>query len=73
MTNDDLARAAALIPSPEIDRVLVFIAQKCGVRDAALMAIDYNVKRARDMGATWEQVGAALGVSRQAAQQRYGG
>ena len=30
------------------------------------------VNAARSSGATWEQIGDALGVSRQAAQQRYG-
>jgi hypothetical protein len=30
------------------------------------------VSAARRSGATWEQIGDALGVSRQAAQQRYG-
>jgi hypothetical protein len=30
------------------------------------------VNAARNSGATWEQIGDALGVSRQAAQQRYG-
>jgi hypothetical protein len=30
------------------------------------------VNAARRSGATWEQIGDALGVSRQAAQQRYG-
>lgn len=30
------------------------------------------VNAARRNGATWEQIGNALGVSRQAAQQRYG-
>jgi hypothetical protein len=31
------------------------------------------VRAARISGATWEQIGDALGVSRQAAQQRYSG
>ena len=30
------------------------------------------VVKARDAGASWEQIGHALGVSRQAAQQRFG-
>jgi hypothetical protein len=30
------------------------------------------VNAARSSGATWEQIGDALGVTRQAAQQRYG-
>jgi hypothetical protein len=31
------------------------------------------VAQAREAGATWTEVGQSLGVSRQAAQQRYGG
>lgn len=31
------------------------------------------VCRARDEGATWQELGDALGISRQAAQQRFGG
>jgi hypothetical protein len=33
-----------------------------------VMAIDF----ARDSGASWSQIGRALGISKQAAQQRYG-
>jgi hypothetical protein len=35
-------------------------------------AIDEAVRTARATGVTWSAVGAALGVSAQAAQQRYG-
>lgn len=31
-----------------------------------------QVKKCRDAGATWEQIGQALGTSRQAAQERFG-
>ena len=30
------------------------------------------IQKARDIGISWGQIGRALGVSRQAAQQRYG-
>lgn len=30
------------------------------------------VREARDNGSTWQEIGDALGVTRQAAQQRYG-
>jgi hypothetical protein len=33
---------------------------------------DYAALRARQLGATWEQIGAALGITRQAAHQRWG-
>ncbi len=32
-----------------------------------------SVARARERGATWQQVGDALGISRQAAHERFGG
>lgn len=39
---------------------------------AALEGLDSGVAAARRAGASWGQVGAALGISRQAAQQRFG-
>ena len=38
-------------------------------RVSVLSAVD----AARTMGATWQEIGTALGVSKQAAQQRFGG
>jgi hypothetical protein len=35
--------------------------------------LDHFVKEARDQGCSWTQIGEALGVTRQAAQQRHGG
>lgn len=35
--------------------------------------IGYAVERARKEGRSWDAIGAELGVTRQAAQQRYGG
>jgi Clp amino terminal domain, pathogenicity island component len=35
--------------------------------------LDHFVKEARDAGCSWAQIGEALGVTRQAAQQRHGG
>jgi Clp amino terminal domain, pathogenicity island component len=35
--------------------------------------LDHFVKQARDQGCSWTQIGDALGVTRQAAQQRHGG
>jgi len=34
--------------------------------------IGYEVGAARNAGATWEQIGEALAITKQAAQQRYG-
>jgi hypothetical protein len=36
-------------------------------------ALDRVVSRARARGATWEEIGRALGVSKQAAHHRFGG
>jgi len=35
--------------------------------------VDHFVQRARDTGASWSEIGSALGVSKQAAQQRFAG
>ena len=34
--------------------------------------ITRDVAKCRDAGCTWEQIGDALGITKQAAQQRYG-
>lgn len=39
-------------------------------KERSVLAVLVNESRAA--GATWEQIGKALGVSKQAAQQRYG-
>jgi len=41
-------------------------------REAATDAVDAEVRRLRRLGASWPQLAVALGVSRQAARQRYG-
>lgn len=41
-------------------------------REAATVAVDAEVHRLRRLGAPWPQLAAAVGVSRQAARQRYG-
>ena len=40
-------------------------------RKAAAAAVDSEVNRLRRLGASWSDIGDALGVSRQAARQRY--
>jgi hypothetical protein len=40
-------------------------------REVERLTADW-VQKARDAGASWQQIGDALGVTRQAAQQRYG-
>lgn len=41
-------------------------------REAAAVAVDAEVRRLRRLGVSWPQIAVALGVSRQAARQRYG-
>lgn len=41
-------------------------------REAAAVSIHAQVRRLRRLGASWPQLAAALGVSRQATRQRYG-
>lgn len=49
------------------------VARALGNLDAAESRMRHSVARAREEGATWAEVGEALGVTRQAAQQRFGG
>ena len=39
--------------------------------DAVVRAVTKTVMTARDEGASWTQIGASLGITRQAAQQRF--
>ncbi len=55
-------------PLPPLER-LALAAQ---VRARAEQVVVLKVQECRSSGATWQQVGDALGVSMQAAQQRYG-
>ena len=48
------------------------LAATAGLRDAADHKLFQLVGFARDQGASWAQIGEALGVSTQAAHQRYG-
>jgi hypothetical protein len=48
------------------------VARALGNLQAAEGRMRHSVNRARDAAATWAEVGEALGVSRQAAQQRFG-
>ena len=73
----DRARELALSlvrPSPPVDRAELLLAAVAGTREVAdrldwvLLSL---VGEARAQGLSWEEVGAALGVSRQAAHKRY--
>ncbi len=65
------AAPAALPPGPAID-VLDWVAGTAAAAARASRRLDAAVTRARSRGHTWAQIAARLGVTRQAAQQRYG-
>jgi hypothetical protein len=54
------------------DLPLSALAAQCQVRRCVAELEHMAVKRARELGANWEDIADALGVSRQAIQQRYG-
>jgi hypothetical protein len=58
----------ALDTQPTGDLLDTLAGYKAQVQDA----IRESVVRARSEGMTWEQIGHSLGVTKQAAQQRYG-
>ncbi|HYZ98916.1 MAG TPA: Clp protease N-terminal domain-containing protein [Acidimicrobiales bacterium] len=56
-----------------LDRLAAAAAIKDQVEALGDELLDHFVKSARDQGCSWTQIGDALGVTRQAAQQRHGG
>jgi hypothetical protein len=56
----------------DAERALVVLLDVVDLRANLAEQEDYAVLRARQLGATWEQIGTALGVSKQAVQQRWG-
>jgi Clp amino terminal domain, pathogenicity island component len=56
-----------------LERVEAAAALKDQIDHLADDLLDHFVKAARAAGASWTQIGEALGVTRQAAQQRHGG
>ncbi len=56
-----------------LDRVSAAAALKDQMEGLGDELLDHFVKDARDQGCSWNQIGEALGVTRQAAQQRHGG
>ena len=55
-------------PAPALDK----LAAIRELRDRLAEEADQGALAARKLGATWEQIGAALDLTRQAAQQRWG-
>jgi hypothetical protein len=58
---------------PEAEYRLRQVRETKVVQDALNEATSEAVRNARMAGATWEQVGEALGITTQAAQKRFGG
>ncbi len=54
-------------------RPLADIVMRKDQLDVATINLDAAVWRAKAEGATWEEIGDSLGITRQAAQQRFGG
>jgi hypothetical protein len=76
------AVATARAPSPRRQKVhrrqqpvvpseLEHLRDLVSAREAAAAAVDDEVRRLRRRGANWPEIGDALGVSRQAARQRF--
>lgn len=73
----DLGRAAELavirlgyLPLSDVQDTT--LADTSHVARLAADAVRYQVEALRNVGASWATIGTALGISRQAAQQRYG-
>ena len=60
------------VTSPERTRLLEVVGDASTAFDAARAALHDAVRAALDAGATWSDIGDVLGVSRQAAFQRFG-
>jgi hypothetical protein len=69
---DVIAEHAGQIGAPFHQTPLDLVQLLRMVRETAESALPYAVESARADGASWEQVARMLGVSKQAAQQRYG-
>ena len=50
---------------------LVDLRDLVSAREAAALAVDSEIRRLRRLGVNWPEIANALGVSRQAARQRY--
>lgn len=54
------------------DATLTVLAEAQALEEVAATRVRLTVGHARSNGATWDQIGSALGVTRQGAQKRYG-
>ena len=60
------------VTAPDKPRLLEGVATAAAAFDAARDALHQAVRAALDNGASWSEIGGVLGVSRQAAFQRFG-
>ena len=60
------------VTAPDRPRLLAGVATASAAFDAARDAFHQAVRAALDNGASWSEIGGVLGVSRQAAFQRFG-
>ena len=65
-------RAAGMLTSPDKGQHLEAVASAVAAFEAARKALEDAVRGALNHGASWAEIGALLGISRQAAFQRYG-
>lgn len=65
------AVAASANSEEPLERLAVAARVRLALDDLAEGVLDHFVEQARQAGCSWSQVGAALGVSKQAAQQRH--
>lgn len=56
----------------EIEQGLKTLVMMLEARSALDARIERHVHSLRERGATWEQIGASIGVTKQAASQRWG-
>ena len=64
---------SALVAQAEDDDPLRALAATAGLQREVSQREAVAVRRARARGASWAQIAAALGVSRQAVHRKYGG
>lgn len=57
---------------PDKPAILAQLSVAAGAFDAARRALADEVERARHAGASWSEIGQALGMTRQGAFQRFG-
>jgi hypothetical protein len=69
---EGLPRTTRTVPSPHRNHLLELVDGASQAFEAARVALHDAVRAARDDGATWADIGDVLGVSRQAAFQRFG-